>query len=112
MSMNLLLILPGFILAILVVLFYEYKITKMRKEPRNNVKFYVVCEGEGRYHQNLELWLRRPIWDEYHKFWKSNNCTARQLGFEFNFRSYGLNKNDFADMKEGEIREVFLNLED
>lgn len=28
------------------------------------------------------------------------------------FKWFGLNPNDFADMKEGEIREVFLNLED
>ena len=82
------------------------------EEPRNKVRFFVVCE-EGSYHKyNLQLWLRRPVWDEYHKFWKPNNQTARRLGFDVNFRQYGLNKNDFADMKEGEIREVFLNLED
>ena len=28
------------------------------------------------------------------------------------FENYNLNPNDFADMKEGEIREVFINLED
>ena len=28
------------------------------------------------------------------------------------FEDYNLNPNDFADMKEGEIREVFINLED
>ena len=84
------------------------------KEPRNKVRFFVVCEEEGNYNygSRLQLWLRRPIWDEYHKFWKTNNHTARQLGFDCNFRDYGLNKNDFADMKEGEIREVFLNLEE
>ena len=84
------------------------------KEPRNKVRFFVVCEEEGNYNygSRLQLWMRKPIWDEYHKFWLTNNQTARQLGFEFNFRQYGLNKKDFADMKEGEIREVFLNLED
>ena len=105
--MNILLVFPGFIIAFIIVFYYEHKI----REPRNNVRFYVVCE-EGRYHKNLGLWLGRPIWDEYHKFWKSNNHTARQLGFEFNFRESGLNQNDFANMKEGEIREVFLNMED
>ena len=29
-----------------------------------------------------------------------------------NFTYFGLNFEDFADMKEGEIREVFINLED
>ena len=83
-------------------------------EPKNKVRFFVVCEEEGNYNygSRLQLWLRRPIWDEYHKFWKTNNHTARQLGFEFDFRNYGLNKKDFTDMKVGEIREVFLNLED
>ena len=82
------------------------------KKPRNKVRFFVVCE-EGSYHKyNLQLWLGRPVWDEYHKFWKPNNQTARQLGFDVNFRQYGLNKNDFADMKDGDIREVYLDLED
>lgn len=31
---------------------------------------------------------------------------------DINFREWGLNSADFADMKEGEIREVFINLED
>ena len=28
------------------------------------------------------------------------------------FKKFGLNPDDFADMKVGEIREVFINLED
>ena len=28
------------------------------------------------------------------------------------FKKFGLNPDDFVDMKEGEIREVFINLED
>ena len=99
--------------ALLLVLFCIGSMAK-DKEPRNKVRFFVVCEEEGNYNygSRLQLWMRKPIWDEYHKFWLTNNQTARQLGFEFNFRQYGLNKKDFADMKEGEIREVFLNLED
>ena len=98
----------GFMLAM-----YSIAAMGKSKEQRNKVRFFVVCEEEGNYNygSRLQLWLRRPIWDEYHKFWKTNNHTARQLGFEFNFRDYGLNKKDFEDMKEGEIREVFINLE-
>ena len=34
------------------------------------------------------------------------------IGITEEFYLWGLNLDDFADMKEGEIREVFINLED
>lgn len=67
------------------------------KEPRNKVRFFVkaVRDGMG--------WL-------YIKD-KKGNILFISLDENFN-NLWGLNPDDFADMKEGEIREVFLNLED
>ena len=92
--MDIILIFPGFIIAVLVVLLYECEIAKTRKEPRNKVRFFVDKD-------NMELYLRM----NYRKY-DTFICNGSL------FRHYGLKKDDFADMKEGEIREVFLNLED
>lgn len=64
------------------------------KEPRNKVRFFVDKD-------NMELYLRM----NYRKY-DTFICNGSL------FRHYGLKNDDFADMKEGEVREVFLNLED
>ena len=92
--MDIILIFPGFIIAVLVVLLYECEIAKTRKEPRNKVRFFVDKD-------NMELYLRM----NYRKY-DTFICNGSL------FRHYGLKSDDFSDMKEGEIREVFLNLED
>ena len=63
-------------------------------EPRNKVRFFVDKD-------NMELYLRM----NYRKY-DTFICNGSL------FRHYGLNKDDFTDMKEGEVREVFINLED
>ena len=64
------------------------------KEPRNKVRFFVEKD-------NMDLYLRM----NYRKY-DTFICNGSL------FRHYGLKSDDFSDMKEGEIREVFLNLED
>ena len=64
------------------------------KEPRNKVRFFVEKD-------NMELYLRM----NYRKY-DTFICNGSL------FRHYGLKSDDFADMKEGEIREVYLDLED
>ena len=66
------------------------------KEPRNKVHFYVKRERINRF----TLWVGKTISSSYFVF-------ADRF-----FKYFNLNPDDFADMKEGEIREVFLNLED
>ena len=36
---------------------------------------------------------------------------SSMIALDVTFHVFGLNINDFADMKEGDIREVFLNIE-
>ena len=79
------------------------------KEPRNNVRFFVV-KGRGNF-SNIELWIGKLEWDERIKFWIPSTG-SRFLSPIFDFKDFNLNPDDFADMKEGQIREVFINLED
>ena len=64
------------------------------KEPRNKVRFYLRKTTKG----NI-LSLRDKI----------GLCI---ISMDIRFEDFGLNPDDFADMKEGEIREVFINLEE
>ena len=65
-------------------------------EPRNKVRFYVWAIGD-----NIP-WL----------YIQRKNRKLKLLACNADFKDFGLNPDDFADMKEGDIREVFINLED
>ena len=84
------------------------------QEPRNKVRFFVTQEYGVHC---LKLWMGKPELNEK-KSWVSRSDTVHFLCDDFYngnrnlFENYNLNPNDFADMKEGEIREVFINLED
>ena len=64
-------------------------------EPKNNVRFFVKRVSIYQYSLCIK---------------GKNNLYI--IVTELSFSDLGLNTDDFADMKEGEIREVFLNLED
>ena len=66
-------------------------------ESRNKVRFFVKAVRDDMY------WL-------YIKD-KKGNISFIGLDEDFN-NLWGLNPDDFTDMKEGEIREVFINLEE
>ena len=82
-----------------VIMFVALAIAAMGKddEPRNKVRFFVKAVRDDMY------WL-------YIKD-KTGNISFIGLDEDFN-NLWGLNPDDFADMKVGEIREVFLNLDD
>ena len=82
----------GFMLAI-----YSIAAMGKDKEPRNNVRFFVKAVRDDMY------WL-------YIKD-KTGNISFIGLDEDFN-NLWGLNPDDFTDMKKGEIREVVLNMED
>lgn len=84
------------------------------KETKNKVRFYVTQDYGVHC---LKLWMGKPelseklLWvscsEHVHFLCDDHRCVNRNL-----FENYNLNPNDFSDMKEGEIREVFINLED
>ena len=78
------------------------------EEPTNKVRFYVTKDFLGG--NTLHLWLGKPI--KYEEKWTATLKSAQCIGSELCLFRFNLNPEDFADMKEGEIREVFLNLED
>ena len=84
------------------------------KEPRNNVRFFVTQEYGVHC---LKLWMGKPKLSEKLS-WVSRSDNVHFLCDDFYcgncnlFENYNLNPHDFADMREGEIREVFINLED
>ena len=81
----------GFMLAM-------YSIAAMGKveEPRNKIRFFVQKSNNIR-----ALYLHNTKTKTHYKITYG--------GF---LKEFGLNPDDFADMKEGEIREVYLDLED
>ena len=77
---------------------------------KNNVHFYVT--KNNRYFNYLQLWIGKPKWVENYDSWVSNSVYVHCICNEYSFKYYKLNPEDFDDMKVGEIREVFINLED
>ena len=80
------------------------------EEPRNKVRFFVT-KGHDIYVGNIVLWMNTPKWDNI-KGWIPSSIYTHYLCNVNRFKKFYLNPDDFADMKEGEIREVFINLED
>ena len=79
-------------------------------EPRNKVHFYVTCELNYSGEIIRTLWIGKPYYTKDKRF--ASDAWSSILAVNGSFALYNLNYSDFADMKEGEIREVFLNLED
>lgn len=65
------------------------------KEPRNKVRFFVEKE----------------VFNSYFLYIGNKDVMCYICSNDF-FKKFGLNPDDFADMKEGQVREVFINLED
>ena len=66
------------------------------QEPMNNVHFYVKAIED-----NVPwLYIQRSAGE------------LELITYTNNFTNYGLNPEDFANMKKGEIREVFITLKD
>ena len=81
----------GFMLAM-----YSIAAMGKDKEPRNKVRFFVKKQTSECY----LLYLKGK--GKLHYFIVQDSF----------FKEFGLNPEDFADMKDDEIREVFINLED
>ena len=102
--MNILLIFPGFIIAFIIVLYYERKIRLT--EPRNKVHFYVARDKND----ELFLYMGKPFRgiNKFHQY--QNGCIITS---DDDLSNFGLNKDDYDNLKwEDEPVEVFLNLED
>lgn len=102
----------GLIVVVLTMVYaFLLVIINESKKPRNKVHFYVSCEKiYYRDEMVYTLWIGKPYYTEHRRF--KSNVWGRALAVNASFALYNLNYSDFADMKNGEIREVFVNLED
>ena len=77
------------------------------KEPRNNVHFYVARDKNNK----LWLYIGKPIRDDDVFI---SNLDKGCIGLtHLNFKYFGLNENDYANLKwEDEPLEVFVNMKD
>lgn len=81
------------------------------KKPRNKIHFYVTCE------KNIisggltrALWIGMPKLNRQGR-WASSTW-GNILAVDATLLLFNLHLSDFENMKEGDIREVFINLED
>ena len=102
--MNILLLFPGFIVALIIVFCYEHKIRRI--EPRNKVHFYVARDKN----KSLYLYFGKPLRALFSFYSDSFGMTITSSA---HFSKYGLNKDDYANLKweDGPV-EVFINMED
>ena len=109
--MDILILFLGFFNLLLIILFIimASKIRKLSTQSRNKVHFYVTCEVTHYGGILRTLWLGKPSYKEGEGFVSDRWSNILDVG---PFALYKLNYSDFEDMKNGEIREVFLNIED
>ena len=79
-----------------------------QEEPVNRVHFYVARDKDGR----LYLYIGKPIRVD-NRFSPNPIEGIISLGCDCNLKWYGLNENNYKDLKwEDEPVEVFINMED
>ena len=105
-----LLLFLGFILELIVIFYFERKIRSISAMIKNKVHFYVTCEVNLHGFIVRTLWIGKPHQTKDKSFFQNNN--SRILAINHSMSFYHLNYSDFDDMKKGEIREVFLNMEE
>ena len=102
--MNILLVFPGFIIAVIIVLYYERKVRNLSSKTKNNVHFYVARDVDN----SLCIYLGKP--SRLEQAVRPTSC-GRIMRSENYFLKYGLDVKDYANLKwEDEPVEVFLNL--
>ena len=78
-----------------------------QEEPVNRVHFYVAKDKDG----GLYLYLGKPFRGSSDFY--GNPDKGSSLLAHFNFEYFGLNENDYENLKwEDEPREVFVTMED
>ena len=93
-------------LAFIVFDFVADKVKNTYSKKINIVKFYVARDMDG----GLYLYLGKPFRGDGEFY---GNKDANAFTLTGNFRRFGLNENDYKDLKwEDEPLEVFLNMED
>ena len=80
------------------------------KEPSNKVRFFVTRDNIDDLRNPPVLWVGEPKMNTVS--WGSTEISKPLAFSEEGFKHYGLNYEDYFNMKEGEIREVSINMGD
>lgn len=103
--MNILEIIIIAVISTLIGIITDILVRKGNEKSINHVHFYAVRDTNG----ELFLYLGKPI--RLRQTFTSGLGVVLASSYEFS--KYGLNKNDYANLKwEDEPVEVFLNMED
>lgn len=104
--MNILLVFPGFIIAFVIIVCYEYKIRNLSAMSKNKVHFYVARDKDG----DLWFYMGKPFRGGTEFY---SDSERRVFCLTYNINRFGLKHEDFDYLKwEDEPVEVFLNMED
>ena len=96
----------SFVLAVIILDFVSDKVKSKFSKKRNHVHFYVARDDKGR----LWLYISKPIRAALGFI---PNINGRLLALEGEFSKYGLDTNDYDNLKwEDDPVEVFVNMED
>lgn len=96
----------SFVLAVITLDFVSDKVKSKFSKKRNRVHFYVARDDKGR----LWLYISKPIRAALGFI---PNINGRLLALEGEFSKYGLDTNDYDNLKwEDDPVEVFVNMED
>ena len=95
----------SFVLAVIILDFVSDKVKSKFSKKRNHVHFYVARDDKGR----LWLYISKPIRAALGFI---PNINGRLLALEGEFSKYGLDTNDYDNLKwKDEPVEVFVNME-
>ena len=95
----------SFVLAVIILDFASDKVKSKFSKKRNHVHFYVARDDKGR----LWLYISKPIRAALGFI---SNINGRLLALEGEFSKYGLDTNDYDNLKwEDDPVEVFVNME-
>lgn len=99
----------AFIFWVVIALFASGIVTHRKDtQPKNKVHFYVARDKDG----SLWLYMGKPVRVTQAQEFVSWNHGEVLLSTKY-FSKYGLNENDYKDLKWGdEPVEVFINMED
>ena len=101
--MNILLILPGFICAFVLILLYEMELRKLSTRLKNKTRFYVARDKD----ETLWLYMGKPR-RGIDRFYSCKKGCLVKIADDFVY--FGLDPKDFENLKfEDEPVEVFLN---
>ena len=96
----------SFVLAVIILDFVSDKVKSKFSKKRNHVHFYVARDDKGR----LWLYISKPIRAALGFI---PNINGRLLVLEGEFSKYGLDTNDYDNLKwKDEPVEGFVNMED